>query len=43
MQLEINEHHPISSGAVVMNDFIIGVALNSSGYIVREHPGYQPR
>ena len=43
MQLEVNDGHNASGGAVNMNDTLIGIALSSSGYIVREHPGYGPR
>ena len=43
MQLELNRNHPASGGESVMNEMIIEIALNLSGYIVREHPGYEPR
>ena len=43
MELEVNTNHPASGGTVLMNDLVIEVALNSSGFIVREHPGYSPR
>ena len=39
----VNELHNASNGSTVMNEFIIEVALNSAGYVVREHPGYEPR
>ena len=42
MLLEVNELHNASRGSL-MDEFIIEVALNSSGYIIREHPGYAPR
>ena len=39
----VNERHPASLGSTLMNDVVIEAALNSSGYIIREHPGYGPR
>ena len=36
MELEVHDRHPASGGESVMND-------TSSGYIVRNHPGYEPR
>lgn len=43
MELVVNDRHPDSGGESVMNDTLIEIALNSSGYIVRDHPGYGPR
>jgi hypothetical protein len=43
MQLEVNDGNPASGGEMVMNDTLIEIALDLSGYIVREHPGYGPR
>ena len=43
MELKVDERHPASGGERVMSDMVIGIALNSSGYIVRDHPGYEPR
>ena len=43
MELEVNDRHPASGGESVMNDMLIQIVLNSSGYIVRNHPGYEPR
>ena len=43
MLLEVNDRSSFSGGEIVMNDTLIEIALNSSGYIVREHPGYAPR